>query len=175
MTRVEVAAEGLLPTYFGCLGLWYILLFVCMVLLYWRKRIHEKRRAKAWIKQQKAETYFQRALDHPAKKVQPETEARVYTPACDSIPKPQSNSLSNETTTNSSGNFTPSFLDPDPYKPVFLEIPCACVLSHLPPLLEHSASYPCSSIPPRSAQLTSPLKSAMLKNEPFNTGSSASA
>uniref|UniRef100_A0A6J0UR39 Testis-expressed protein 38 n=1 Tax=Pogona vitticeps TaxID=103695 RepID=A0A6J0UR39_9SAUR len=168
-------SSDLLPTYFGCLGLWYVLVFGCMLLFHWRKRIHGKRRARAWVKQLKAETYFQSALDHTAKKTQPGAKVEVYNLAFDSIPKLHDSSRSNETMANSNGCSIPSIPDPDPCKPVFQEVPCACVLSHLPPLLEHSASYPCSKIPVRSTPYISIVKSVTLKNGPFNIGSSISS
>uniref|UniRef100_A0A803T7P9 Uncharacterized protein n=1 Tax=Anolis carolinensis TaxID=28377 RepID=A0A803T7P9_ANOCA len=119
-----------------------------MLFFQWRKRIHQKRRAKAWVKQLKAETYFQRALSHRMdKEALPGSEVQSYNPATHTIPKPHGNILSSEATTDNIGCSTSSLQDSDPYKPVFQELPCACALPYLPPLLEHSASFPCSSIP----------------------------
>uniref|UniRef100_A0A8D2IN34 Uncharacterized protein n=1 Tax=Varanus komodoensis TaxID=61221 RepID=A0A8D2IN34_VARKO len=109
------------------------------------------------------------------KETQRETNTEVHSPEFKSITKPQGSFLSNEIINESQGDPTPPFPDPDPYKPVFQEIPCACALAHLPPLLEHSASYPCSSIPAESTPFPSPLKSAMLKNESHSFGRSISA
>ncbi|XP_061486614.1 testis-expressed protein 38, partial [Rhineura floridana] len=162
---------GLLPIYFGSLGFCYILVFSCMLFLQWRKGIQQKQRAKAWVKQMKTESYFQRALAHKAEKeAQPETKPEVC--SSESIQKLQGSFLSSEIAIASSANSFPS--DRDPYKPVFQEIPCACALSHLPPLLEHSASYPCSSIPAKCTPFNSLLKPAMLKNEAYNIGSNIS-
>ncbi|XP_042318932.1 testis-expressed protein 38 [Sceloporus undulatus] len=170
-----IISSGLLPAYFGSLGFCYFLVFGCMLFFQWRKRIHQRQRAKAWVKQLKAETYFQHALSHRAdKEALPETKAQVCNPTPHKILQPQDNFSSNEATTERSDNSNSSFPDSDPCKPVFQEIPCACALSYLPPLLEHSASYPCSSIPVRSTAFSS-LKSAALKNESYNTGSSISA
>nr|XP_060628625.1 testis-expressed protein 38 [Anolis sagrei ordinatus] len=167
--------RGLLPAYFGSLGFCYFLVFGCMLFFQWRKRIHQKRRAKAWVKQLKAETYFQRALSHKMdKEALPGPEAQSHNPSSHTIPKPHGNNLSSEATTDSSGPSTSSRPDSDSYKPVFQEVPCACALPYLPPLLEHSASFPCSSIPVSSTAFSSPLKSAALKNESYNTGSSIS-
>ncbi|XP_053099913.1 testis-expressed protein 38 [Hemicordylus capensis] len=170
-----IISSGLLPIYFGSLGLCYILVFSCMLLLQWRKRIQRERRAKAWMERMKMEWFFYRALAHWADKdTQPGIQADICNLESDSIPKPQGSFLSSEITTESSTDSFPS-LPAEPYIPVFQEVPCACALSHLPPLLEHSASYPCSSIPAKSTPFNSPLKFAMLKNESYHDGSSISA
>uniref|UniRef100_A0A670IJ94 Testis expressed 38 n=1 Tax=Podarcis muralis TaxID=64176 RepID=A0A670IJ94_PODMU len=148
----------LLPIYFGSLGFCYMLVFICMLFLQWRKGIQQKRRAKAWVKQLKTESYFQRALAH--KEAEPGNKAEACSPESDSIRKPQDSFSASEITIDSSGDSIPSAQEP--YKPVFQEIPCTCVLSHMPPLLEHSASYPCSSIRTKSMPFNSPLKSATL-------------
>ncbi|XP_025027449.1 testis-expressed protein 38 [Python bivittatus] len=164
----------LLPVYFGSLAFCYILVFSCMLFLQWRKRILQKRRAKVWVKQLKAESYFQHALAHRAdEEAQPKTKAAICNP--DSIPEPQSTFLSSENIVESNDNSVPSLPDSAPYKPIFQEVVCACALSHLPPLLAHSASYPCSTIPAGSSLFSSPLKPTILKNDPYGIGSRISA
>ncbi|XP_062992610.1 testis-expressed protein 38 [Elgaria multicarinata webbii] len=171
-----IISSGLLPIYFGSLGFCYILVFSCMLFLQWRKQIHQKQRARAWVKQMKTESYFQRALTQRAdKETQPGTKAEVCKPEFDSNSKPQDSFLSREITNDCQRDSMCSIPDSDPYKPVFHEIACVCTLSHLPPLLEHSASYPCTSIPAKSMPFNSHLKSAMLKSESYNIGSSISA
>ncbi|XP_053248527.1 testis-expressed protein 38 isoform X1 [Podarcis raffonei] len=169
--RIHKTEFGLLPIYFGSLGFCYMLVFICMLFLQWRKGIQQKRRAKAWVKQLKTESYFQRALAH--KEAEPGNKAEACSPESDSIRKPQDSFSASEITIDSSGDSIPSAQEP--YKPVFQEIPCTCVLSHMPPLLEHSASYPCSSIRTKSMPFNSPLKSATLTKEAYNLCSSISA
>ncbi|KAM3841762.1 testis-expressed protein 38 [Vipera latastei] len=165
---------GLLPVYFGSLAFCYILVFTCMLLLQWRKQILQKRRAKVWMKQLKAESYFQQALAHRAdEEAQPRTNAAICNP--DNIPEPQSTFLPSENIVETDDSSTPPLPDSVPYKLVFQEVACACALSHLPPLLAHSASYPCSTIPTESSPFSSPLKPTILKNDPYSMGSRISA
>ncbi|XP_034270911.1 testis-expressed protein 38 [Pantherophis guttatus] len=171
---LKILLAGLLPVYFGSLAFCYILVFTCMLLLQWRKQILQKRRAKVWMKQLKAESYFQHALAHGAdEEAQPRTNAAICSP--DHIPEPQSLHLPSENIVESNDNSTPPFPDSAPYKPIFQEVACVCALSHLPPLLAHSASYPCSAIPTESSPFSSPLKPTILKNDPYSIGSRISA
>ncbi|XP_026562757.1 testis-expressed protein 38 [Pseudonaja textilis] len=167
---------GLLPVYFGSLAFCYILVFTCMLLLQWRKQILQKRRAKVWMKQLKAESYFQHALAHRAdEEAQPRTNTATCNPDNILDLEPQSTVLPSENIVESNINSTPPLLDSAPYKPVFQEVPCACALSHLPPLLAHSASYPCSTIPAESSPFSSPLKPTILKYDPYSMGRRISA
>ncbi|XP_070601938.1 testis-expressed protein 38 [Erythrolamprus reginae] len=169
-----IIPSGLLPVYFGSLAFCYILVFTCMLLLQWRKQILQKRRAKVWMKQLKAESYFQHALAHRAdKEAQPRTNAAICNP--DDIPEPQSMHLPSENMVEINDNSTSPLPDSAPYKPVFQEVVCVCALSHLPPLLAHSASYPCSAIPTESSPFSSPLNPAIFKTDPYSIGSRISA
>ncbi|KAJ6659461.1 hypothetical protein lerEdw1_018695 [Lerista edwardsae] len=165
-------AHDFLPIYFGSLGFCYILVFSCMLFLQWRKGIQRDRRARAWVQRKKMEWSMYRTLAlYPDKETQPGTKEVLGS----SIPQPQGSFLSNDIATGSSSASFLSLPNADPYKPVFQEIACASALSHLPPLLDHSASYPCSSIPAKSTPFKSPLKFAILKNESYHDGSSISA
>uniref|UniRef100_A0A8C6XH98 Uncharacterized protein n=1 Tax=Naja naja TaxID=35670 RepID=A0A8C6XH98_NAJNA len=138
----------------------YILVFTCMLLLQWRKQILQKRRS-----------YFQHALAHrPDEEAQPRTNTATCNPDNMLDLEPQSTVLTSENIVESNDNSTPPLLDSAPYKPVFQEVACACALSHLPPLLAHSASYPCSTIPAESSPFSSPLKPTILKYDPYSMG-----
>nr|XP_056700760.1 testis-expressed protein 38 [Euleptes europaea] len=165
-----------LPIYFGGLGLCYILVFSCMLVLQWRKGIQRERRATVWVERMKTDRFFHCPLAYSADK---ETHTGIKTEV--SLPEPKSSSKQREINLSSEAtqdNMSDSFLslsDVDPYKPVFHEVSCASALAHLPPLLEHSASYPCSNVSATSTPFNSPLKFAMLKNESHHVGSNISA
>lgn len=171
-----VLFTGLLPIYFGSLGLCYVLVFGCMLLLQWRKGIQRERRAKAWVARMKTEWLFHCTLTRwTDKEVQPGMKTETCNPESNSMPKHGGSCLSSEAIIDSGTGSFPSLPEADPYKPVFQEVSCACALSHLPPLLEHSASYPCSNIPAKSTPFNSPLKFAMSKTQSYQGGSSISA
>ncbi|XP_015283005.1 PREDICTED: testis-expressed sequence 38 protein, partial [Gekko japonicus] len=167
---------GLLHIYFGGLGLCYILVFSCMLVLHWRKGIQRERRAKAWVERMKTECFFHRTLAYWAdKEAHPVIKREVTIPESKSISKQGTSNFSNEATKDTMSDSFLSLPDADPYKPVFHEVSCASALAHLPPLLEHSASYPCSNISAISTPFNLPLKFAMLKNESHHVGSNISA
>ncbi|XP_048353819.1 testis-expressed protein 38 [Sphaerodactylus townsendi] len=164
--------KDLLPIYFGVLSLCYIMVFSCMLVLQWRKGIQRERRATAWAEQIKAERFFYCTLAYCAdQEAHNGIKAEVSIPECKSISKQEAINLSIEATQDTSD----SLLDTDPYKPVFHEVYSASALAHLPPLLEHSASYPCSIVPATNTPFNSPLKFAVLKNESHLVGSNNSA
>lgn len=165
-----VLFADLLPTYFGGLGLCYILVFSCMLVLHWRKGIQRERCAKAWVEKMKTEWFF-----HHTSEAHHGIKTEVSIPESTSISKQGASNFSSEPAKDPTSDSFLSLPDVDPYKPVFHEVLCASALGHLPPLLEHSASYPCSNIPATSTISNSPLKFAMLKNEPYHVGSNMSA
>lgn len=147
-----------------------------MLVLHWRKGIQRERRAKAWVERMKTEWFFHHTLSYwTDKEAQPGIKTEVSILESKSISKQGANNFSSEATKDTVNDSFLSLPDADPYKPVFHEVSCASALAHLPPLLEHSASYPCSNIPPTSTSFNSPLKCAMLKNEPQHVGSNVSA
>ncbi|XP_060087760.1 testis-expressed protein 38, partial [Heteronotia binoei] len=167
---------GLLPSYFGGLGLCYILVFSCMLVLHWRKRIQRERRSKAWVERMKTEWFFHRTLAYWAdKEAHPEIKTDVSILESKSFSKQKASNFSSEATKDTMSDSFISLPDADPYKPVFHEVSCASAVAYFPPLLEHSASYPCSNIPATNTPFNSPLKFAMLKNESHHAGSNMSA
>ncbi|XP_054836373.1 testis-expressed protein 38 [Eublepharis macularius] len=162
--------------YLAVLGLSYILTFSCMLVLQCWKGIQKKRRAKAWVERMKTEQFSHSTLAHSAdKEAHLEIKTEVPIPESESITKQGASNLSSEATQDAMSDSFLSFPDADPCKPVFHEVFCACALAHFPPLLEHSASYPCSNIRATSTPFKSPLKSAVLKNESHHAGSNISA
>ncbi|XP_077192438.1 testis-expressed protein 38 [Paroedura picta] len=169
-------SNGLLPIYFGGLAFCCILVFSCMLVLHWRKGIQRERRAKAWVERMKTEWFFHRTLASWADNdAHPGIKTEVSIPESKNISKQGASHFFSEATKDTTCDSFLSLPDADPYKPVFHEVSCASALAHLPPLLEHSASYPCSNIPATSTPFNSPLKFNMLKNESHHVGSNISA
>ncbi|XP_032660953.1 testis-expressed protein 38 [Chelonoidis abingdonii] len=146
--------SGWLPLYFASLGLCYILIFSSMFFFHWKKVVQREQRAKAWVELMRSETFFTNAVVHWAnKKAHYGIKAEVCTPESSASPKQNGKSFDRETTTGRDGAFFPSLTGS--YKLVFQELPWACSLSSLPPLLHHSTSYPFSAIPSRIVPFSS--------------------
>ncbi|KAM9128911.1 testis-expressed protein 38 [Pangshura tecta] len=145
-----------LPLYFAILGLCFILIFCSMFYFHWKKVVQREQSAKAWVERMRSKTFFPNAAVHWAnKRAHYGIKAEVCTPKSSASPKQNGKSFDRENTTGRAGAFFPSLTGVSSYKLVFQELPWACSLSSLPPLLHHSTSYPFSAIPSRTVPFSS--------------------
>ncbi|XP_043856115.1 testis-expressed protein 38 [Dromiciops gliroides] len=158
-----------LPLYFGVLGLCSLVIGGCMVFLHWRKKVRREEQAQEWVEVMQAATFTYSPLLYWINKRRQygmNTGVRVDVPVAS--PKPEAlkplTSLQKGGGSASSARFLMSpasapplgcYPTPAPHNPIFQEVTFAPSLCNVPPMVNHSASYPFTASPERSVQFHS--------------------
>ncbi|XP_074077614.1 testis-expressed protein 38 [Macrotis lagotis] len=166
-----------LPLYFVVLGLCSVITGSCMVFLHWRKKVRREEQAQEWVEvMQKATFSYSPLLYWINKRRQYGMNTGVKVDLSVSDPKPETlrpltgiqKGRSHASPVNSSANsparllVSPasapplaSYPNPAPHNPIFQEVAFAPSLCNMPPVVNHSVSYPFATYPERNAQFNS--------------------
>ncbi|XP_007480281.1 testis-expressed protein 38 [Monodelphis domestica] len=158
-----------LPLYFGALGLCSVVTGGCMVFLHWRKKVRREEQAQEWVEVMQAATFTYSPLLYWINKRRQygmNTGIKVELPMV--IPKPEvskpligvhegkSKAIpARPILSSASAPPLACYSAPGPRNPTFQEVPYAPSLCNLPPMANHSASYPFTIYPERSTQFHS--------------------
>ncbi|XP_003767223.1 testis-expressed protein 38 isoform X1 [Sarcophilus harrisii] len=158
-----------LPLYFGVLGLCSVATGGCMVFLHWRKKVRREEQAQEWVEVMQAATFTYSPLlywinkrrqygmntgvkvDLPVASPQPEVPKPLTSIPEGKSDAPQARFLM----CPASAPPLVCYPTPAPHNPVFQEVAFAPSLGNVPPMVNHSASYPFAACPQRSVQFHS--------------------
>ncbi|XP_072505446.1 testis-expressed protein 38 [Notamacropus eugenii] len=169
-----------LPLYFGVLGLCSVVTGGCMVFLHWRKKVRREEQAQEWVEVMQAATFtYSPLLYWINKRRQYGMNTRVDLPVANPNPEAPKPLTSNqeERREASATKFLKSpasapplacYPTPVPHNRIFQEVAFAPSLCNMPPMVNHSASFPFTVCPERRVQFNS-LPALAHRDYCFNT------
>ncbi|XP_036609667.1 testis-expressed protein 38 [Trichosurus vulpecula] len=158
-----------LPLYFGVLGLCSVVTGGCMVFLHWRKKVRREEQAQEWVEVMQAATFTYSPLLYWINKRRQygmNTGVKVDLPVASpkpEAPKPLTNNQEGRSDA-SAARFLMSpasapplvcYPTPAPHNPIFQEVAFAPSLCNVPPMVNHSASFPFNARPERRVRFHS--------------------
>ncbi|XP_074122132.1 testis-expressed protein 38 isoform X2 [Sminthopsis crassicaudata] len=158
-----------LPLYFGVLGLCSVATGGCMVFLHWRKKVRREEQAQEWVEVMQAATFTYSPLLYWINKRRQygmNTGVKVDLPVASpkpEVPKPPTSIPEGKSDAPrarflmcpASAPPLVCYSTPAPHNPVFQEVAFAPSLGNVPPMVNHSASYPFAACPQRNVQFHS--------------------
>ncbi|XP_066228260.1 testis-expressed protein 38 [Saccopteryx leptura] len=169
--------------YFGFLGLCSVVTGGCILFLHWRKNLRREERAHEWVEVMKAATFTYSPLlywinkrrhygmnaainmGHSPAVSNTETEVQNSDPLWKLANPEGSPMVEAPIPVQPASQLAPQLPLPSPIPqpqassplptPVFQEVPFALSLCNLPPILNHSVSYPSATYPERNAHFHS--------------------
>ncbi|XP_017737202.1 PREDICTED: LOW QUALITY PROTEIN: testis-expressed sequence 38 protein [Rhinopithecus bieti] len=164
--------------YFGFLGLCSVITGGCIILLHWRKNLRREERAQQWVEVMRAATFtyspllywinkrrrygMNAAINTGPPPAVTKTETEVQNPDvlweldipegrsyADQVSNPKAEAPAPLQPALQGAPQQPQASSPFPL-PIFQEVPFAPALCNLPPLLNHSVSYPSATCPERN-------------------------
>uniref|UniRef100_A0A452FAR9 Testis expressed 38 n=1 Tax=Capra hircus TaxID=9925 RepID=A0A452FAR9_CAPHI len=178
--REDLSLPGVwVSLYFGFLGLCSVLTGSCILFLHWRKNVRREERAQEWVEVMRAATFTYSPLLYWINKRRhygmnaaintgpPPAATKTATDAQNSdrpweLDVPESRSCAAQDSSpkvEAPGPLHPAVQlapqhSPLPI-PIFQEVPFALSLCNLPPMLNHSVSYPLATCPQRTVHFSS--------------------